>query len=66
MSYSAKQYLLHEERRLEPGIIVHGTQRRYKETSMAAKNKWLNGLTPEQREYLRNEYEQESEKNKYR
>lgn len=66
MSYNAKQYLAHEESRLEPSIIVRGTQRRYTETSMAAKNRWLDGLTAEQRVQLAREAEEEQRKNDYR
>lgn len=66
MSYNAKQYLAHEERLLEPSIIVRGTQRRYTETSMGAKNKWLDGLTAEQRVQLARESEEEQRKNDYR
>ena len=66
MSYNAKQYLAHEERLLEPSVIVRGTQRRYTETSMAAKNRWLDGLTAEQRVQLAREAEEEQRKNDYR
>lgn len=66
MSYNAKQYLAYEERCLEPSIIVRGTQRRYTETSMAAKNKWLDGMTAEQRVQLAREAEEEQRKNDYR
>lgn len=66
MSYNAKQYLAHEERLLEPSIIVRGTRRRYTETSMAAKNRWLDGLTAEQRVQLAREAEEEQRKNDYR
>lgn len=67
MSYNAKQYLAHEERLLEPSIIVRGTRRRYTETSMAAKNRWLDGMTAEQREQLaRDAEEEEQRKNDYR
>ena len=66
MSYNAKQHLAHEERRLEPSVIVLGTQRRYTETSMAAKNRWLDGLSAEQRVQLAREAEEEQRKNDYR
>lgn len=66
MSYSAKQYLAHEERRLEPSIIVTGTRRRYTESTQAAKNRWLDSLTPDQREQLAREYEEETNKNQHR
>lgn len=66
MSYNAKQYLAHEERLLEPSIIVRGTRRRYTETSMAAKNRWLDGLTAEQRKRLADDVEEEQRKNDYR
>jgi len=65
MSFNSKQYLADRERLLEPGIIVTGTQRRYKETSMAAKNKFYNQLTDVEREQLRREYEDEQNKLKY-
>lgn len=66
MSYNAKQYLAHEEGRLEPSIIVRGTRRRYTETSMAAKNKWLDGLSEDERVQLAREAEEEQRKNDYR
>ena len=66
MSYNAKQYLAHEERLLEPSIIVRGTRRRYTETSMAAKNRWIDSLSPEEREQLAQDYEEEQRKNDYR
>ena len=66
MSYNAKQYLAHEERLSGPSVIVRGTQRRYTETSMAAKNRWLDGLTAEQRVQLAREAEEEQRKNDYR
>lgn len=66
MSYSAKQYFDYEERRMEPSIIVTGTRRRYTETAMAAKNRWLSELTTEQRAQLEREYEEETNKNQYR
>jgi len=66
MSFNSKQYLAHEERLLEPSIIVRGTQRRYTETSMAAKNKWLDGLSQDERVQLAREAEEEQRKNDYR
>ena len=66
MSYNAKQYLAHEESLLEPSIIVRGTRRRYTETSMAAKNKWLDGLSEDERVQLAREAEEEQRKNDYR
>lgn len=67
MSYNAKQYLAHQERLLEPdSVIIRGNRRRYTETSMAAKNRWLDGLTAEQRVQLAREAEEEQRKNDYR
>lgn len=67
MSYNAKQYLAHEERRMEPdSVIIRGNRRRYTETSMAAKNRWIDSLSPEEREQLARDYEEETNKNKYR
>jgi hypothetical protein len=65
MSYNSKQYLAYEERLLEPGIIVTGTQRRYKETSMSAKNRFYNQLTDAEREQLAKEYEYGQQKKQF-
>lgn len=66
MSYNSKSYLAHEEQLQEPSIIVTGTRRRYSETSMAAKNRYFNGLSDAERSQLASEYEQEQEKLKYK
>jgi len=65
MSFNSAAFLSDRERLLEPGIIVTGTQRRYKETSMAAKSRFFNQLTDAEREQLAREYEQEQQKLKY-
>jgi len=65
MSYNSAAFLSDRERLLEPSIIVTGTQRRYKETSMAAKNWFYNQLTDAEREQLAREYEYEQNKLKY-
>jgi len=65
MFYNSAAFLADRERLLEPGIIVTGTQRRYKETSMAAKNRFYNQLTDAEREQLAREYEDEQNKLKY-
>jgi hypothetical protein len=67
MSLNSKQYLAHEERRMEPeSVLVKGTRRRYSEAAMADKNKWLDSLTPDEREQLAREQEYETNKNQYR
>ncbi len=66
MSFNSKAYLAHEDRLQEPSIVVTGSQRRYTETSMAAKNRFYNRLTDTEREQLRQEYEYEQSKNNYR
>lgn len=51
---------------LEPDeVLIKGNQKRYKETARTAKNKWLDNLTPEERERLRLESEQEFKNVKY-
>lgn len=55
MGYNAKKYFEYEERLLEPdSVIITGNAKRH-EPAWAAKNKWLNSLTPEQREQLAKE-----------
>ena len=66
MAFNGKAFLEYSERLLEPGIIVRGTQRRYTETSMAAKNRFFNQLTDADREQLRMEYEEEQTKLNFR
>lgn len=66
MSFNSKAFLADRERLLEPSIIVSGTRRRYSETSMAAKNRYYNGLSDAERVQLAAEYEQEQEKLKYK
>lgn len=66
MSFNSKAFLADRERLLEPGIIITGTQRRYKETSMAAKNKFYNSLTDAERQQLAIEYEEEQNKLKHK
>ncbi len=65
MSFNSKSYLAHEDRLQEPSIVVTGTQRRYTETSMAAKNRFYNQLTDAERDQLRQEYEYEQSKLKH-
>lgn len=51
---------------LEPDeVLIKGNQKRYRETPMQAKNKWLDNLTAAQREQLRMESEQEFKNVKY-
>jgi len=65
MSFNSAAFLADRERLLEPSIIVTGTQRRYKETSMAAKNRFYNQLTDVEREQLAREYEYEQQKKQH-
>lgn len=66
MSFSSKAYLADRERLLEPDSVIRtGSYRRHTETSMAAKNRWYDGLTPEQRDQLRVEAEYEEQKRIY-
>ena len=66
MAFNGKAFLEYSERLLEPEIIVRGTQRRYTETSMAAKNRFFNQLTDSEREQLAREYEEEQTKLKHK
>lgn len=67
MSFNSTAFLADRERLLEPDSVIRtGSYRRYTETSMAAKNKWYDGLAPEQREQLMVEAEYEQTKNEYR
>lgn len=51
---------------LEPGeVLITGNQKRYRETPMQAKNKWLDSLTAAEREQLKREAEQEFKNVKY-
>ena len=59
MSFSSKQYLAYEERRLEPEAVIRTGNSRRHTTTMAAKNKWVDSLTDEQRERLRRDHENE-------
>lgn len=66
MSFNSKQYLAHEERLLEPGHVVSGTYRRYKELSaQAEKNKWLDNMSPADRQQLKEESNQQYKNEKY-
>lgn len=66
MSFNSKAYVAYEERRLEPdSVIVTGNYRRHTETSMAAKNRWLDSLTDDEREKLREDTETEYKNDKY-
>jgi len=66
MSFNSKTFLADRERLLEPEQQLRGTQRRWRDiTPQAAKNNWLNSLTPAQREQLRQEYEYEQSKQQY-
>ena len=66
MSYSSKQYLAYEELRMEPDSVIRTGNRRWHETSMAAKNRYFNQLTDKEREQLAMEYEDEQIKNQHR
>lgn len=59
MSYSSKAYLAYEERRLEPDAVIRTGNSRRHTTTRAAKNKWIDSLTDEQREQLRLDHENE-------
>ena len=65
MSFNSKAYLAHEERRLEPGSVIRTGNRRRYQTSQAAKNQWLESMSPEDWERLRIEYEYEQSKLEY-
>lgn len=66
MSFNSTAFLADRERLLEPDSVIRtGSYRRYTETSMAAKNKWYDGLAPEEREQLRLEAEYEDQKRIY-
>lgn len=59
MSFNSKAYLDYEQRRLEPDdVIITGTCRRYS-SIRADKNKWLESLTEEQRQQLKDEADEE-------
>lgn len=66
MAFNGKAFLEYSERLLEPGVIVRGTQRRYSETSMGAKNRFFNQLTDAEREQLLREYVDEQTKLNFR
>lgn len=66
MAFNGKAFLEYSERLLEPGVVVRGTQRRYTETLMSAKNRFFNQLTDADREQLRMEYEEEQTKLNFR
>lgn len=59
MSFNSRAYLADRERLLEPeSVIVTGTCRRYS-SIRADKNKWLESLTEEQRQQLKEEADEE-------
>ena len=66
MSYSSKQFLQHAEN-IATGIEAAkgGGYRSNQVTTMQARNKWLDNLTPEQRKQLADEYEYEISKLNY-
>lgn len=65
MSYNSKAFLADRERLLEPDSVIRTGNAKKHQTSQAAKSKWLNTLTPEQREQLKKEYETEQQGNFY-
>lgn len=66
MGYNGKAFLAYQESLLEPGTRLVKGSRRNRETSMAARNKYFEQLTDADRDKIRQEYEQEQLKLKYR
>lgn len=57
MSFNSKQYLLHEERRLQPDdVLIKGTRRRYHEISKELVLQKPDTRTEEQLEQQEDEY----------
>ncbi len=65
MSFSSKAFLEYQESLLEPDSKIRtGNAKRYP-TAQAEKSKWLDSLTPEQREQLKAEYEEDQKRKFY-
>lgn len=61
MGYNSKAYLAYEEAKANGVDQAHGTrQREQEQTTMAAKWRWIDSLTPDQRKMLKQEFENEN------